>query len=638
MKVFFIALALGWFFVSSTMGFAEEAERERGVTELGEIVVTATRLETPIKEVASSITIISSEDIENQRRITVLEVLKQVPGLDVVQTGGAGHTTSIYIRGANGEHTLVLVDGIEANDPSSTSRLYDFAHLTVDNIERIEIIRGPQSTLYGSDAIGGVINIITKRGAGKPSFYLSAEGGSFATLRGSAGIRGGNGQLNYSLGLSRMDTDGISAAAARDGNREEDGYKNTSLSASLGFTPRKNVDVDLIIRYLNTRADLDNSGGPGGDDPNYTADGKQLLFKTQLRLFAFEGRWEQKLSFSLTDHDRDYYNPQDDDHPSDLVRSWYDGRIRKIDWQHNFYLKEDNTFTAGFEYEEERAKYHYYSESAWGSYEESFPEKTADTKGYYLQDQIAWGSLFATLGMRVDDHSRFGATTTYRIALAYLFEATGTRIKGTLGTGFKAPSLFQLYSTYGDVNLKPEKSRGWDLGVEQYFLGDRVALGITYFRNDFEDLITWKSGTYRNIREARSEGVECTSSLRFADYLSLRASYTFTEAEDKTTGQALLRRARNRLGLNANYRFLGKGNVNLNLLYVEKREDLRYVGWTPTRVTLDSYTLLNITVSYDIIPHLQIFGRIDNLLDEEYEEVDGYGTPGRSVYAGIKVL
>jgi len=620
--------------------FAQEKE----VT-LEKVVVTATRVETPIEEIASSITVISSKEIERKQKTTVLEALRDIPGLDVVQTGGLGSHTSIFIRGANSEHTLVMIDGVEVNDPISPGRSYDFAHLTVDNIERIEVLRGPQSTLYGSDAIGGVINIITKKGDGKPKFFLSAEGGSFTTFREATGISGGNKWANYSFALSRFDTEGISAASKKDGNYERDGYKNTSLSGRLGFTPMDNIDIDFILRYVNAESELDNFGGVGGDDPNYVQKSNQFLFKTQVGLSLFNDLWIQKLGFALNDHNRDIKNKKDSQHPFDYEKGRYDGQLLKFDWQHHLKLHRTNALTFGLDLDREEGKSRYYWESIWGPGQSIFPKKTADIKGYYIQDEIKlWDRLFTTLGIRIDDHSRFGTETTYRIAPAYLIKETDTKIKGTFGTGFKAPSLYQLFAPptlwgpIGNKDLKPEKSKGWDFGVEQNLLKNRVILGATYFRNGFKDLIQYEMGQgYINIAKAKMEGVELFASAKPIDDLTLKINYTYTDTEDKTTGETLIRRPKNKIGFDLNYHFINKGNVNLGVIFVGKRDDKDFSISPPRRVKLDPYTLVNLAASYDISKNFQLFGRVENLLDKEYEEVKGYGTPGLSFFGGMKL-
>ncbi|MEW6419512.1 MAG: TonB-dependent receptor [Nitrospirota bacterium] len=629
--------------LTSHLSLLTSLHAEEKTTTLEEIVVTATRIEEPVEEVASSVTVITKKDIESKKARTVPEVLKSVQGLDISQSGGPGQLTDIFIRGAKPEHALVMIDGVEMNDPISPGRSFDLAHLTVDNIERIEIVRGPQSTLYGSDAIGGVINIITKKGEGKPKFFISGEGGTYNTFREAASLSGGTKLVNYSLGISHLNTEGFSAANEKYGNTEKDGYKNTSLSARVGFAPMECLDIDFIVRYIDAKTDLDAKGGIGGDDPNYVSRSKQLFLRTQGSLLLFKGLWEQKIGFSLSNHDRDYLDDKDAQHPDDSSKGLYNSKMWKVDWQHNLYLHKTNTLTTGIEYEEERGESEYSWESAWGPGESLFPEKSANIKSAYIQDKIVlYESLFTTLGIRVDDHSRFGSEITYRIAPAYLFKKTGTKIKATYGTGFKAPSLYQLYAPatewgpIGNENLKPEKSKGWDAGMEQYLFQNRLTFGATYFWNDFEDLIDfdWAKG-YINIAKAQTKGAEIFVTARPIEDLTVKGSYTYTDTEDKETGQRLLRRPLNKGSLNLNYLFLEKGNVNVDIIYVGKRDDMD--PDTYERVKAGDYTLINLAASYDITKNIQVFSRIDNLFDQDYEEVKGYGTPKFSIFGGIKI-
>lgn len=633
-----IVLILTMIFTAAPLMAADE------VIKVGEVVVTATRMEMLTSEVGSSVTVISGEDIAKKQETTVLEVLRGVPGLDVVQNGGPGGTTAIFMRGAKSEHTLVMVDGVEMNDPISAGRAFNFADITIDNIERIEVIRGPQSTLYGSDAIGGVINIITKKGKGKPTFFVSGEGGSFNTFKEGAGLNGSNDLFNYSLSVSRLDTEGISVANEKDGNSEKDGYENTSVSSRLGLTPTDNLDVDFILRYNDAKTDLDNSGGVSGDDPNYRSETKQTFFRTVASIILFDELWEQKAGISFSNTERDLSNDTDPAHLKDLSRGSFDGQSIKFDWQHNLYLHKSNTITFGLETEEDKGKSDYYSESVYGPYSSTLTEQKARTSGYYLQDQIKlWNSFFTTLGVRLDDHSKFGSEVTYRIASSYLVQRSGTRLKATYGTGFKAPSLYQLfapatdYGPIGNENLKPEGSKGWDVGFEQGLLDDKLMLGATYFNNSFDELIDFDYAQgYMNISKAVSNGVESFVSLKPIEELTLTANYTYTHTEDKSTGDALYRRAKNKLGVDISYSFPEKGDVNLGIIYVGKRDNKDFSTYPETRVALDSYTLVNLAGSYRITKNVAIFGRIDNIFDEEYEEVLGYGTPGLSAYAGIK--
>jgi vitamin B12 transporter len=601
---------------------------------LDELVVTATKVETPAKEVGSSITVVTSKQIEEQQKSTVLDVLRSVPSLDVVQNGGMGRTASIFMRGAKSEHTLVLLDGVEMNDPISAGRSVNFADLTVDNIERIEILRGPQSTLYGSDAIGGVINIITKTGKGKPNGSFSLEGGSFKSTREAGSFSGGTTRIHYLLGFSRQDTDGISAVKGP--NYEKDGYGNTAVSGKLGITPTQNFAIEAIYRRTQSKTDLDNTGD---DDPNYTTTDTSNFLRTQAKLSLFRNIWDQRIGFSLTDIERGDRNDIDAAHPKSSSLSSFNGRMYKFDWQNNFNIHRTNTLTLGLETEEEKGKSDYSSQSAYGPYTSTFIEKSARTTGFYAQDQIKlWDAWFTTVGVRVDDHTKFGSQSTYHLASAYVFERIGTKIKGSYGTGFKAPSLYQLYSSYGDQNLKPEESTGWDAGFEQSFVGEKLKGDFAYFNNDFENMVDYNTATYRysNVAKAKSHGVELSASLYATELLTFRGSYTYTKTEDKATGLELLRRAKNKVGFDANYRFGENGNINLNLVYVGKRADMNYATYPTTRLTMPGYVVTNLAASYHLTKNFQIIGRIDNLFNKDYEEVVGYGTPGISAFGGIR--
>lgn len=623
------AVALGLVLAVCGSALAEEK-----TAQLGEVVVTATRDEVPIEQVGSSISVITAKEIEQQQKRTVADALRMVPGLDVKQSGAYGGSTSVFIRGAKPEHTLVLIDGIEMNDPTAIGAAYDFANLTTDNIERIEVLSGPQSTLYGSHAMGGVINIITKRGDGKLKAYFSVEGGSHYTAKEAAGISGGTSLLQYALNVSRLDSNGISAANSKNGNSENDPYQNTTVSAKLGITALNNLDFDVALRYSKSRADLDGfSSTPPysfSDALGYYVKTDQLYLRPEGNLSLFNNFWDQKLGFSFNDSKRDYSDGY-----------YYNGQSLKLDWQHLLHLHKTNDFTLGLERKDDYAQ------------TDGMDEKHAATTSFYLQDQIKlFDSWFTTLGVRVDDHDRFGTEATYRFTTAYLVKQTGTKIRGSYGTGFRSPSLYELYAPPlasmwgnflgGNASLKPEKSTGWDIGVEQTIPVMKTHLSATWFRNDFKNMIrymtdpSWNS-YYDNVDKAHSQGVELTVSLQPVDELAIKATYTYTETQDDTVGSTTYGkqwayRPKNKLTFDANYSFLKKANINLGLVYV----GTRYANSTNTQKMKD-YLLVNLAGSYDITKNLQLFGRVDNLFDRQYEEVAGYGTPGIGAYGGVKV-
>jgi vitamin B12 transporter len=645
-----VLMPLLWLFLLTGMAFARDSdasspgsvdqiEKEEKEEETEEVVITATRLETPASEVGSSITVITSEQIEKMQKTSILEVLMTMPAVDVNQSGGPGAAASVFIRGAKSEHTLVIIDGVEMNDPTTPGRTFNFAHLSVDNIERIEILRGPQSTLYGSDAIGGVINIITKRGKGKLNGYASLEGGSYNSFRGAAGANGSNDWMQYAIGFSHWDTDGISAASESAGNIEQDEYKNTTVYGTFGFAPADIFDLDFILRYMDADSDGDTGAGAGNDDPNYITQSQQLLFRTQGRLYLFDDIWEQTLGFSFTDHDLHSRNDTDANNPDSFMLSSYEGQVLKFDWQNNFYIHDTNTATFGIETEEDRGKSNYYEETIYGPYTNTFESKSARTTAYYLQDQIRlWNSWFTTVGIRFDDHDRFGMETTYRIATAYLVRKTDTKIKASVGTGFKSPTLIQLYSFWGNKDLDPEESNGWDFGLEQSFFNDSVAAGATYFYSEIDNLIDFEAGRYNNVGQADIKGVEVFGTLKPTEHLGARFSYTYMNSRDKATAEDLIRRPHNKFSLNLDYSLMEKGNIHLGIVYIGERDDKVFdpITYESVRVQLDDYVLVNPAFSYRITDSIQMFLRVDNLFDCGYEAISGYGTSGISAYGGLK--
>jgi len=611
-----------------------------------EIVVTANRVETSTKEVASSVTVITRKQLEETKKTTVMEALEDVLALHTIQNGPPGSASSVFIRGANSEHTLVMIDGMELNDPSTPSRSFDMSLLLVENVDRIEIIRGPQSTLYGSDGMGGVINIITRQTRGRPEFHLSALGGSYGTYSGNAELSGSTERVRYALAATLYETNGFSAAStAYEGNEEADGHRNLSLSGRLGVDLSPNFSLDFSLRRIDTKTDIDNAGGDFGDDPNHVQEYDTFYVMGKVRGLLLQNRWEQILRVALVDYNRNSVNPVDELNPFSSESSEYTSKLSKIEWQNNLYLHETNTLTLGLDFQREQGESWYRSESAFGPYESIFPLQKAHNLGLFLQDQVrVAGQFFLTAGLRYDNHSQSESALTFRVAPVYFISKSGTKFKATLGTGFKAPSLYQLfapgtfYGPIGNENLEPEKSTSWDVGIEQYFLENKLMLGFTYFDMQFENLIDFDFlQGYVNIKNAFTKGAEFVLEARPAGNLSLLMTYTRLEAKDKDTNEYLLRRPKDKFTARLNVRFLDRANASLSLIHVGQREDTFYTGWSATQVTMDSYTLLHATGSCDILEYFQVFIRLDNILDAEYETVKGYGTAGFSAYGGIKI-
>jgi vitamin B12 transporter len=624
MKYLFVLLLLA----ASIYAYAEEKGYD-----IGEIVVTSERFEESVEDVGSSVSVVTDTEIEEKGNISVSDILRDIPGISLVRNGGVGGYTSMFIRGAESSHALVMIDGVEMNDPMSPARSFDWANLLTGDIERIEIVRGPQSTLYGSDAMGGVVNIITKQGKGKPVIGGLFEGGSFYTFRESIYSRGAFSRGDYSVSLSRLDSKGFSAAALGD---EKDGYNNTTFNAK--------VDVDLYqklkwygnLRYLEAWSELDN--GAFGDDPNFSMDTTSLSGKTGIE-HSLTDWWKYDLNFSWLNLHRDDRNAFDEFHLFDDSKDWFDGVNYKGDWQNTINLGDISTLVGGVEYQSEQGKSFSRMTSLLGEFISEFPKKTADTIGVYIQDTIKlWERLIVTFGGRYEDHEIFGSHTDYKAWASYRIPKIDTRLKGSIGTGFKAPSLFQLYSIYGSTDLVPEEAMSYDIGFDQPLFEEKITTGITYFHNDFSDLIDWDDSLwkYRNISKAKTQGVEAALNWKIFKWLDAGVTYTYLHTEDKTTGLELDRRPMHTYGLAFKWYPTEKYIVRLDLLHVGERKDIDYSNYPYEQITLNGYTKVDLSLHYKIRPSIEFFGRIENLLDEKYEEVYGFNSAGIAGYGGIK--
>ena len=637
--------------------FASETGRE---SELADVFVTATRTEQSIGKLGgSSVTLLSEEEIGAKHKINASEVLKGIPGIDVIRTGSMGTTTHVFMRGADSKNTLLLVDGMVFNDPSSPNRGANFENITTDAIERIEVVRGPMSVLYGSNATGGVINIITKKGTQKPSFFAGVEGGSYNTWKYNAGVQGAVDRFDFSLIGSLIDTDGFSIANADNhsiphaGNTsEKDGWENKNLYGKFGLDVTPDFDITTNFLMLNSRVDLDD-WGPGYAGDRFVSDPVEWWnsvpdptgpkgFKTtsdhaggkiNLHNFFFDRGFESLLSFQTVKHSaRDYDNNGD-------FNARTIGRSREWSWQGGFDIKKTHLIDFGINHFTEELD----QESTW----EIIRDKTAITRSLWLQDQVFLADNFElTAGIRMDDHEEFGGKATYRLAPAY--HLNHTTFKASYGTGFRSPSLYELYSDSGNENLDPEKSRGWDVGVEQAFTSYNATAGVGYFYTVYEDRIGWDAdlitpqtpwGAYNQLDgKTTTKGVELFTSCKILPELQFSVDYTYTDTEDPD-GKRLVRRPYNKVHVNSRYEFSEKGLINVDAFWVDERDSITSAmdeSGNPVK-NLDAYTLVNISAEYSLSTNVKVYARADNLFDEFYEEAWSYSTPGRSGFMGVKL-
>ena len=614
-------------------GFISVAAAHAELDSPDTVVVTATRIPTPERQVASSISVITADEIAARQLTTLPDLLKEMPGLNVVQSGGPGGQTSVFMRGTNSNHTKIIVDGIDVGDPSSPSGSFDFGPLLTQDIQKVEVLRGPQSGLYGSDAIGGVINIITRSGAGPAQFNARAEAGSFDTFNQSGGVSGSIGGFHYAANLEHSHS-GATPVTPLDlltpGERRIDDYDdNLTGSTKLGFDLSEHADLGLVARYTDTHLRLtgdnfNNFPAPATPDASQSANNtRQYYARGTAHVVAFDGALDQTLGVAyshIKSLETSPENPESD----------FFGERVKIDWQGNIRLANDEKLVLGAEHQRDRMT----------------APLAADTNidsGYAELQSSFSDAVFNTASMRYDANDRFGGKDTYREAPAYVIAATGTKLKASIGTGFRAPTLSQMFQNFprfgfsANPNLKPESSLGYDLGFEQSAPGESIRFGVTYFRNNIKNLIALNADftSLINVGRALTDGVESFVSVQARRDLTVRLDYTYTQATDDILHEELLRRPKHKFDLNTAWRATTRLSFNANVLWVSSWIDVNRAG-SISGLTAPGYTTVDFAASYDVASHLTVYGRVNNILDRRYQNPTGFLQPALGAFAGIK--
>jgi vitamin B12 transporter len=610
-----------------------------------EIIVTASRSGEGVRadQLGASVTVLDAQALEQRQTRVVSDILRDVPGLAVSRIGGIGNLTQVRIRGSEGNHVLVLIDGIEVADPYQGE--YDFGMLTADPQARIEVLRGQQSSLYGSDAIGGVIHYITLTGAEAPGYSLRAEGGSFGTFSGGARAAGVAGTLDYALSGSWYHTDGY--ATARGGDRET-GSDSIGVSGKLIWTPTDSFKLTGVARYSHTDADNNNTDydttaptfGYVIDTPGVHVKNRGLYALLSAELTALEGRWVSTLSGQIADSKREGLSPFGLDYGDK-------GQRLKGSLTSALRLGDDalsHRLTAALDVEREQFQNIVVSPFAFGG------KRHTDNVGLVGQYELnAHDALSLGASIRRDFNNRFADTTTWRVQGSYRFE-TGTRIRAAYGTGIKNPGYFELYGYddgryIGNPDLKPERSEGWEAGIEQSIADGAATIGATWFDSRLKDEIytTYPAPDFvatpgNRDTKSKQHGLEVFASARPFRQLRLDAAYTYLKARED--GVVEVRRPKHVASFNATVlssdeRFSG----TLTLRYNGRQQDDAFIdpSYVPVRLTLKDYALVNINAEYKLRPGIAIFGRVENLTDERYEEVFSYVSAGRAAYGGVKV-
>ena len=634
-------LVMGAFFLAAPfLGRAQDAASSavsNSEAEAEGIVVSATLIETPVNEIGSSVTVITDKEIERDQKRTLPDVLRTVPGLNVVQTGGPGGKTSVFLRGSNSNHTKVLIDGIDVNDPSQDG-VFDFGQILTSDIAQIEVLRGPQSSLYGSDAIGGVVNIVTKTGEGPPQFTGRLEGGSFETFNQSASVSGSVSRFRYSFNVAHflVDDTPVTPLELLPPGRERinDSYENITLSTKLGADLTDVFGVDFVGRF--TESTLWFTGEDFSFFPSVPAasqseqNARQLFLRGEARLALFGGAFHNRFGVGYTNYETTIQAPDTGfGLPPENINH---GDRLKFNWQGNISLGKGHDLILGLEDQTDRL------------IDSPISVENGNSAGFIEMQSEMLPNLFVAASGRYDDNERFGGKTTWRVAPAYLIPTSGTKLKASYGTGFKAPSLTQLFVSFpafnffANPNLEPEESEGFDFGFEQSLAGERVQFGATYFHNDITNLIAANASftSLENVGAATTEGVETFAAVTVTERFKVRADYTYTDAVDDTTGLQLIRRPKHKASLNLLWLPIDRLTISATALYVGSQVDGNR-SFSIQRLDTDPYFLVNLAADYDLGRGVTLFARIDNLFDERSENPIGFQRPGFGAFAGMRV-
>ena len=609
---------------------------------LPELVVTADRFPTDPDKVTASYTVVMQEEMQRRQLRTAGEVLKTIPGVSVQQSGGPGTQTSVFIRGSNSNHVLVLIDGVNANDPSTPGGAPDFAHFLTENLEKIEVVRGPMSTLYGSQAIGGVVNMVTKAGKGPMNGAAYTELGTRMQSNSGAFVRGSEGRFDYNLTFAGTFSPNDTPVPARywpqNGYVDVDPYRNITAAARLGFQIDDNTRFNWYGRYITTKLNYD---AYLLEDPNANVYTEQLYTRGELEGSYFDGRWKPVAGVNyttVTRHNLDYDSPQNPF--ANPVDSWFNGRRLQADFKNLVTITDRIDVIGGLDYDRQWAYSNTLAFVAPGALADQVWGTMAQT-GVYGQLRLnPFAGFNLNIGGRGDFNDTYGNVGTWRAGASYLWAPTDTKVKASYGTAFKAPSLFQIYGVSsfcsGNRNLQPEYSRGYEVGVEQGMFDRKVKAGITYFFNSLSNVVDcpFPFSTLQNVANAQTEGFESFLQISPVKWLDIYLDYTFTIARNVTDNEPLVRRPQDVFNIRAEVRPWESTVFGVGVLQVNGRYDFNPTG--PGIIQPSPYTLLRITAQYDVIKSVQLFARAENVLNRVYEEPEGFQAPYFQAFFGVK--
>ena len=600
------------------------------------IVVTAGRAEQNAGDVGQSVTVITRTEAERRQTIALTDLLRTMPGVTVTRNGGIGTSTSVNIRGADSDQTVALIDGVKINDPAAPGGGFNFGNLLTNNIERIEVVRGSQSVLWGSQAIGGVVNVITRAPTEDVTASASAEYGWRDTVNLVGNVAGKFGPVSASVGGGYFRTDGFSTFNEARGATERDGYRRYGANAKFNIALAETVSVDLRGYYSNGRTGIDGFPAPTfsfGDTPEFT-ETRELVGYAGLNAALFDGRLKNRIAYAITDTRRENVDLTGG---SSFQTFDAKGRNERFEYQGNASISDKISATFGVETEKSS-----FRTSSYGG-----PFAIADARLTSFYGEISAkpiAGLTIAAGVRQDDHDTFGGETSFAANTVFTPNDGRTTIRVSFGEGFKVPSLFQLFSDYGNGLLKPESSQSWDAGFVQTLLDGRMEFGATWFHRATRNQIAFISctvltgictgrpyGTYDNVARARAQGLETSIALRPVDALTVRFNYTYTDAENRANGLDLARRPKHSVNAAVDYDWTFGLKTGASITHVGDSFD----DASNTR-RFEGYVLVDLRAAYPVTDSVELFGRIENLFDEQYETSFRYGTQRRAAYAGIR--
>jgi vitamin B12 transporter len=616
------AFLIGWTCHAQDTTRSTPADQQEVASE--PVVVSATRFGIPLDQAPATISVVDSEDIEAKQIERVSDALRELPGVNVVQTGTPGQLTSVFMRGLPSQDMQVLLDGVPINQ--GLAGQFDFANLTTDDIDRIEVARGPQSTIYGPRALAGVVQIFTKRGIGTPGVTFSSEGGSYDTYRETLQSDGKIDNFDYSIGASRLDTDN-----ARPNNE----YRNTAAITNVGWSPNEQLRIGGLFTYSESETGNPNTIFDPRPIDHFLTEKWFIAPRIDLQLTDW---WDHRFIFDY-DHERQINDPNQDGFVG-ATRALFTRTT--IDYQNDLRPTSWLALTSGFFYQSLNAgQERPFVSQAFGPQPTFISDHTQETAGFLQATLTPITSLIFVAGGRIDHFNQFGDVWTYRFAGSYKIQKTNTTLHSSVARGFSPPSS-QDKIFGNNFRLRPEKDLGVDAGFEQRLWENRLAFDATYFHNDLSNVVGF-NGQFKtlNLGAAETQGLETELRAQPIVNLVLKASYTYLEAEKTSSadisqpkGARLPRRPRHEVYVSASYLWWRKLRTTVSAKWVNAREELRF---GEPNFDIEDYNFVNFAAEYDFNEHLSIFGRIDNLTNEHYAEVFGFPNLGRAVYGGMKL-